>query len=191
MAFCKKLLDKSSNWKFSIFVLSLSCFFENLIISGSSTVVLSTIEREFFMSSTESGFFLGIYELAGFISAPLFGFFCRRANRMRLISLSLLLVSIGAYIIGLMIFLKKPFVEFLPRSDQENASKVSILYQHSDTDSLRETKHVFFDNSMRDRFVTIRSKDEFSSNLVAFLYIGQLIIGFGATAIYIVCLFYS
>jgi hypothetical protein len=50
-------------------------FFGNFLITGSATVMLSTLEKEFFLSSIKSGLFLGIFEVTGFLAAPLFGFF--------------------------------------------------------------------------------------------------------------------
>lgn len=91
------------------------CFIENLIISGSATVVLSTLEKEFFLTSTQSGFFLGIYELAGFIAAPVFGFFgsFKSINKLRLVCLSLFLISAGSLLIGFLIFAKPPYLDFV------------------------------------------------------------------------------
>ena len=62
------------SWKFTFACLCVCCFFENLVTSGVATVVLSTLEREFFWSSTQSGLFLALFELAAFIASPVFGF---------------------------------------------------------------------------------------------------------------------
>lgn len=119
---CFGIFDKSENWKFTFSVMCVICFVENLIISGSATVVLSTLEREFFLTSTQSGFFLGIYELAGFLAAPIFGFFgsFKSINKLRLVAFSVFLIAIGSLLIGLLVFPKQPYLDFIDNQIDEN-----------------------------------------------------------------------
>jgi hypothetical protein len=67
-------LNGQISWKITFVFLCVCCFFQNLVTSGVATVILSTIEREFFWSSTQSGLFLALFELAAFIASPIFGF---------------------------------------------------------------------------------------------------------------------
>ena len=67
-------LKSEISWKITFVFLCVCCFFQNLVTSGVATVILSTIEREFFWSSTQSGLFLALFELAAFIASPFFGF---------------------------------------------------------------------------------------------------------------------
>ena len=68
------------------------------------------MEKEFYITSTQSGIFLGIYDFAAFLSSPIIGFFgdLKNSNKMRIISISLLLVTLGSYAIGATVFAKKP-----------------------------------------------------------------------------------
>lgn len=186
--FCSRIFDKSKNWKFTFFVVCLICFIENLIISGSATVVLSTLEKEFFLTSTQSGFFLGIYELAGFLAAPIFGFFAssKTANKIKIISSSLFLISFGALMIGLTIFIKEPYLDFFNNQIDNNSSSTCTF------DESRSTSNSLFGVRSDDDVEMICDEDtedtlrsySGSLKLEYLLYFGHLIIGFGAVAIY-------
>ena len=179
-------LDRQLNWKFTFFVLCLTCFFENLIISGSATVVLSTIEREFFLTSTESGFFLGIYELAGFVAAPIFGFFgsSKRINKMKLISLSLFLVTVGAYIIGFTVFLKEPYLNFASDPTLGNLNKTNTNLCHFNQNHYLNSTNECADDIEIDIEGRLPNSKLAPRKVDFLLYIGHLIIGFGGVAIY-------
>jgi hypothetical protein len=49
--FQPRFSSKFSDWRFTFIMLCLSCFFENILTSGVASVVLSTLEREFYLTS--------------------------------------------------------------------------------------------------------------------------------------------
>lgn len=155
------------NWKFTFAFLCLCCFFQNFATSGVSSVVLSTIEREFFWSSTQSGFFLGLFELAAFIASPLFGFLGGRFNKMKLISVSLFLVMLGSYTIGFTIFYKAPDLD----SQYFNTNRSQQICKPVDKNT-SDSDCSFLKNNL------------LGSNLQYLIYIGHFIIGFGSVALY-------
>lgn len=85
------------DWKLTFTFLCICCFFENFIISGTATVILSTLEKEFYLSSGQSGLFLSIYEFSAFIASPIVGFVGNRFNKMKIIAVSLFLISLGIF----------------------------------------------------------------------------------------------
>lgn len=194
------IFNRQTNWKISVLVLCVCCFIENMIISGSATVVLSTLEKEFFLTSTQSGFFLGIYELAGFLSAPIFGYFgtSKTFNKMRIISLSLLLISLGSFLIGLSVFIKKPYLDFINYSLNDESNRMHELsFKNEPNNSIcvfdnsyaksTTPDNSFFANVFRDEATEKCPSDstyDYSSRLEVLLYIGHLIIGFGSVAAY-------
>ena len=157
-------------WKIPVFLLCLTCFIENLVITGSASVVLSTIEKEFFLTSAQSGFFLGIYELAGFFSAPVFGFFASspRIQKMHLICVSLALVTFGSYLIGILVFIKKPDLDFISNPNVLNETNSNLCMSNQS-------------NSSCDDIIKIGAQ---TSYLYLLIYVGHVLIGFGGVAIY-------
>ena len=85
------------DWKFSFTFLCVCCFFENFVIAGTATVILSTLEKEFYLSSGQSGLFLSIYEFSAFIASPIVGFLGNRFNKMKTIAVSLFIISLGYF----------------------------------------------------------------------------------------------
>ena len=163
-------------------VLCVSVFFENLVTSGVATVILSTLEKEFFLTSTQSGFFLSVFELAAFVASPIFGFLGNKLNKMRLISTSLLLVTIGSFVIGSSIFFKSP--DPWSHQDLSIGSNGSSLICRSNAEGLgREC----------DLVKEVREESSFSykmPNLQYLLYFGHIIIGFGSVALYTIGIAY-
>jgi hypothetical protein len=152
----------------------LSCFFENFIITGTASVVLSSLQKEFFLTNFQGGLFLGTYELGG-LSAPLFGYFGsskRSINKMRQVSLSLLLVSIGSFLIGVTVFIK-PAYSFSANSNSDN-----VLF--SNVTNNTELCQSNSNNTSECSGINI----SVGNQLNFLIYIGHLIIGFGGVAIY-------
>lgn len=185
------IFDKSTNWKFSFIVMCVIVFVENFVISGSATVVLSTLEKEFFLTSTQSGFFLGIYELAGVVAAPVFGFFgsFRSLNKLRLISLSLFLIATGSLLIGLLVFVKEPNLDFFDNQidEAENTTQTNRLCTF-EIDSRRYFRVEYDDDELSscpseiDQHRGERSSSSFRYEYL--LYLGHLIIGLGSVVPY-------
>ena len=151
----------------------LSCFIENFVITGTSAVVLSSLSKEFFLTNFQAGLFLGVYELGG-LSAPIFGYFgsSKRINKMRQISLSLLLVTLGSFIIGFTIFIK-PAYNFTFNPDAIN----SIFSNQTNNSNICQS------NSSIDPTCSGIS-NSITNQLTFMIYIGHLIIGFGGVAMY-------
>jgi MFS family permease len=169
--FKPKLKYKIFNWKFTFVFLCLTCFFENLVTSGVATVILSTLEREFFWSSTQSGLFLSLFELAAFFASPIFGFLGTRFNKMKILSSSCFIVTLGSFVIGLTIFLKKPDFDTTSLRIEYN----NLLCLPNNTNI---TKCILNEN----HFI--------GSNLQLLIYLGHFVIGFGSVALYTIAVAY-
>jgi MFS family permease len=164
-ACCKKC----ENWKFIFVIICLCCFVQNLVTSGIGSVVVSTMEKEFYITSTQSGIFLGIYDFAAFLSSPIIGFFgdLKNSNKMRIISVSLLLVTLGSYAIGATVFSKKP--------DPSIYSGDAKL----DYSSCRKN------SSQTECSLTVGSPENtISQNILVLLCISNMVIGFGSVSLY-------
>lgn len=155
------------NWIYIFFILCVCIFAQNLITSGIGTAIVSTIEKEFYLTSTESGIFLGIYDLAAVFSSPVIGYFggLKNANKMRIIAVNLIFVCIGSYVIGCTVFLRKP-----DESIYSNTNETTICRSN---DSFNECE-----------FANGDSNKAIASNLKYILYAANLVIGSGSVALY-------
>jgi MFS family permease len=160
---------RCESWKFIFVIICLCCFIQNLVTSGIGSVVVSTMEKEFYITSTQSGIFLGIYDFAAFLSSPIIGFFgdLKNSNKMRIISVSLLLVTLGSYSIGATVFAKKPDVTIY--------SGDAKLDYSSCRSNLSET----------ECSLTVGSPENtITQNILILLCISNMIIGFGSVSLY-------
>lgn len=162
------------NWVFIFIVLNICIFTQNLLTSGIGTVVISTIEKEFYLTSTESGIFLGVFDLAAFISSPVIGYFggLKNANKMRIIAINLLLMCLGGYIIGSTVFFKDPDASIY--SSDRNST---VCLAHINATSVECSK-------------TSATSRAIASNIKYILILSNLIIGCGSVALYSVGIAY-
>jgi MFS family permease len=156
------------NWIYIFIILNVCVFIQNLVTSGIATVIVSTMEKEFYLTSAESGLFLGIYDLAAFLSSPIIGYFggLKNANKMRIISISLLLVTIGAYAIGLTVFAKDPDLTIYSTGSFETSI---CLGNKSNSEC---------------QYLDLTKTNDLSKNIKIVLFIANVVIGFGSVALY-------
>lgn len=171
--FKPKLCKLCYSWLYIFIVLNICAFTQNLLTSGITTVVISTMEKEFYMASTESGIFLGVFDLAAFISSPIVGFFggLKRANKMRIIAINSLLMCLGGYVIGFSVFYKKPDATIY--SDDVNATLCLLNSSINDCSS-----------------VGAKASESLVKSIKAILIIAKMLIGFGSVALYTVGIAY-
>lgn len=192
--FISNLFDRTINWKFSFIILCICCFFWKL---GHHWLGHSRIEHNWervLFDKHSEWIFLGIFELAAFIASPIFGFLgsLERVNKLKLICLSLFAITFGSYIIGLTIFIKEPYLDFILNPDlfanQTNSNNdinlcmVNINHSKS-ADSLNC-------ESVKRSMYFKKSKYDYSKQYELLLYLGHFIIGFGSVAIYSVGIAY-
>lgn len=171
---CLKLgcLSDWASWKFTFVFLCVTCFFENFITTGTATVVLTTLEKEFYLTSRESGLFLSVYELAAFVASPVVGFLGNRYNKLRLISISLFVIAAGSYLIAVTVFFK-PVSESLLLASLINHGNASL-------EACGQNR------TFREDCKIIREFNRDSvSGLEYSLYVGHAIIGVGSVAMYV------
>ncbi|RNA33429.1 Solute carrier organic anion transporter family member [Brachionus plicatilis] len=185
------IFDSKSNRTFTFITLCICSFFSNLIITGSSTVVLSTLEKEFFLTSFESGFFLALFELGGFVSSPFFGFFgsLKKFKKLHLISLSLFFLLIGSYLIGFLIFFKQPALKNFYNTTYGLTNLCSLPeYLNDSVFSAGIEEHLGFSGCLNTNVAREESKNNINYKLI--LYVGHFFIGLGSVAIYTVGIAY-
>ena len=164
-----KCCTKCQSWTFIFFILCVSCFIQNLVTSGIGSVVVSTMQKEFYLTSTQSGIFLGIYDFAAFLSSPIIGFIgdLKNVNKMRIISISLLFVTLGSYAIG-----STTFANRLDGTNllSDNPTDYSLCYSNS---SINECS-----------FVNANVGSTITQNILILLCISNMVIGFGSVSLY-------
>jgi hypothetical protein len=168
------LTRTAATWKFVFVVLCVCNFVENMVTSGVATVILSTIEKEFFLTSVEGGVFLAAYEIGAFVASPLCGYMGNRYNKMRLLGLSMIVVAAGAYVTGLTAFLKKADFE------------LELFDPNATTASYSSLSSLCFLNSTQSQC----SRPSSTPNLQYLLYAGHFLIGFASVAMYTVGIAY-
>jgi MFS family permease len=173
-------LTRTATWRFVFVTLCVCNFVENMVTSGVATVILSTIEREFFLSSVEGGLFLAAYEVGAFVASPFCGYVGNRYKKMRLLGLSMLVVTIGCCMCSLAAFLKK--ADFELQLFDPNATIATLSSYSSSLCVLNSTQAPCSSND--------NNSSNSTPNLHYLLYGGHFIIGLASVAMYTVGIAY-
>jgi MFS family permease len=92
--------------QFIIFWLSLSAFLHNILMSGANNTIISSLQKEFYLTSKETGVYVSFYDIGSLISSVLISFICARGSKPKLISVGMIMVFLGCMVNVLPHFLK-------------------------------------------------------------------------------------
>lgn len=152
-----KFLQKFNKPIFFLLVLCSAGLAQGLLITGVSFTVITSIEKQFGLKSTEAGLFGTVYDIA-FGVCCLFAGYLGHKHKPRFIGLGLLLLSIGAIVFTIPKYLIGPYVAGVERDEDF----CSIGHLHN----LQHCKKT----------------SEWVHN--AFFFLAQILMGIGATPLY-------
>lgn len=84
--------------RFIIIWLSLAAFLHNILMNGANNVILSSLQKEFFLSSRETGIYVSVYDIGSLISTVFVSFASARGSKPRWIAFGLACLFIGCMI---------------------------------------------------------------------------------------------
>lgn len=92
--------------QFIIIWLSLSAFLHNILMNGANNVIISSLQKEFYLSSRETGIYVSVYDIGSLMSSVLISFASARGSKPRWISFGMVMLFIGCMIVISPHFLK-------------------------------------------------------------------------------------
>ena len=92
--------------KFIIVWLSLSAFLHNILMNGANNVIISSLQKEFYLSSRETGVYVSVYDIGSLLSSIFISFAAARGSKPRWIAFGMIMLFIGCMVNVLPHFLK-------------------------------------------------------------------------------------
>jgi MFS family permease len=92
--------------QFVIIWLSLSAFLHNILMSGANNTIISSLQKEFYLTSKETGIYVSFYDIGSLISSVLISFVCAMGSKPKLISVGMVMVFFGCMVNVMPHFLK-------------------------------------------------------------------------------------
>ncbi|CAF0884064.1 unnamed protein product [Didymodactylos carnosus] len=90
-----------------IFCLLCACtLVQNAIVGGANNAIITTIEKGFYMTSTDTGLFQSVYELVSVFVYPLVGYLGDKGRKIRWIASSMSILGIGFLVMSVPHFLE-------------------------------------------------------------------------------------
>ena len=93
--------------RFIIVWLSLASFLHNILMNGANNVVISSLQKEFYLSSRETGSYVSIYDVGSLVSAVVIPFVSARGSKPRWIAFGMVMLFIGCQVTVLPHFFRK------------------------------------------------------------------------------------
>ncbi|RNA26631.1 solute carrier organic anion transporter family member 1A2 isoform X1 [Brachionus plicatilis] len=100
------LFDFKINDKFIITWLSLCAFLHNILMNGTNNVIISSLQKEFYLSSRETGVYVSVYDIGSLCSSILISFAAARGSKPRWIAFGMIMLFVGCMINVLPHFIK-------------------------------------------------------------------------------------
>ena len=189
--------------QFIIVWLSLSAFLHNILMNGANNVILSSLQKEFFLSSKETGIYVSVYDIGSLISSILVSFASARGSKPRWISFGMCALFLGCMIVIVPHFIKPNTSQ--TQTDQFSLSKNSSFSLQDDnsiemcnysitTDFTTNTQVKYFrpqpsniTNARTNKRGVFRSADSDSFwskiQMKHILYFGNMINGFSSASL--------
>ena len=84
--------------KFIIFWLSLAAFLHNILMNGANNVVISSLQKEFYLTSKETGFYVSVYDIGSLLSAIFIPFVSAKSSKPKWIAFGMIMLFLGCIV---------------------------------------------------------------------------------------------
>ena len=100
--------------RFIIIWLSLAAFLHNILMNGANNVILSSLQKEFYLTSRETGVYVSVYDIGSLISTVFVSFASARGSKPRWIAFGMISLFIGC------------MIDIVPHFIRSDSSDVSV-----------------------------------------------------------------
>lgn len=123
-SFFSRLIMSKSKWfgfnvthQFIIIWLSLASFLHNVLMNGANNVIISSLQKEFYLSSKETGAYVSIYDVGSLVSAVTIPFLTAHGSKAKWISFGMLMLFLGCQVTVLPHFFRTNPTTNLPSNE--------------------------------------------------------------------------
>jgi MFS family permease len=178
--------------QFIILWLSLSAFLHNILMSGANNTIISSLQKEFYLTSKETGIYVSFYDIGSLISSVLISFICAMGSKPKLISVGMIMVFLGCMVNVLPHFLKSREVSSDDELELANYSSADMFLNTIELCNYTLTIDENGESTFTRRNLTDVSPDYvikesshsgFSFQLKHLLYLGNLINGMSTASL--------
>lgn len=153
--------------QFIIVWLSVSAFLHNILMNGANNVIISSLQKEFYLSSRETGIYVSVYDVGSLLSSIFVSFASARGSKPRWISFGMIMLFIGCMICITPHFIRDKAVGSSTNSGGTTMSD-GLQMPITDENSIELcNKSMFYDVTGRAHYVNRSRADLFTSKRAA------------------------
>lgn len=108
-----------------IFWLSLAAFIHNVVMNGAMNVIISSLQKEFYLSSKDTGIYISVYDIGSLLSSLIIPILGSHGSKPRWIAFGMLMLSIGCFVNVLPHFIR-------PKSNNYNFNDTDLSHVSND-----------------------------------------------------------
>lgn len=181
--------------QFIIIWLSLAAFLHNILMNGTNNVIISSLQKEFYLTSQETGVFVSVYDIGSLLSSVFVSYASARGSKPRWIAFGMTMLFIGSMVNVLPHFLKPHEPTANSNTDKADLNSTFVfnndnlieLCNHSlSIDNLDRTKYFqrnfTSDVSSQPKNTPETSKSFFNFQLKHLLYAANVINGMSSAS---------
>ncbi len=190
--------------QFIIIWLSLAAFLHNILMNGANNVILSSLQKEFYLSSRETGIYVSVYDIGSLLSGIIVSFAAATGSKPRWIAFGVISLFFGCCIVTLPHFIKPSDDHTMPSMTNTNetvdaaslgASSIELCNYSlaiSDTQNQKKYARSVLNNGLQNmssddqvQIKEIKSSYKKSSFLQMkhILYLGNMVNGFSSASL--------
>ena len=113
--------------QFIIIWLSMAAFLHNILMNGANNVIISSLQKEFYLSSRETGIYVSVYDIGSLVSSVLISFASARGSKPRWIAFGMVMLFLGCMISVLPHFLKPIDTASISHADNSTSGGLASL----------------------------------------------------------------
>ncbi|KAK7884707.1 hypothetical protein WMY93_027830 [Mugilogobius chulae] len=127
-----------------LFFLSVAGFLQGLVINGFVNTVVTTLERRFDLSSSQTGLIISSYDIASCVGLPFVSYFGGNGHKPRWLGCGFIIMGLGSFIFALPHFTTPPYqVTTAPEKSHLCLANSTDFSQNKAADGLSNYYYVF------------------------------------------------
>jgi hypothetical protein len=137
--------------QFIIFWLSISALLHNILMNGANNVIISSLQKEFYLSSRETGIYVSVYDIGSLLSTVFISVASAKGSKPRWIAFGMCMLFIGCTVNVLPHFVKPrdQLVSTMHLHPQQQQNSLSFVH-HGHEHDFNETSALSVDSVMLD-----------------------------------------
>ena len=157
--------------------LSIAAFIHNIVMNGAMNVIISSLQKEFYLSSKDTGIYVSVYDVGSLVSSLIIPILGSHGSKPKWIGFGMFMLCLGCFVNVLPHFIRPKNTNYLQNATTNGLQEIQICTtNHNLTD-------IDYNHCSVERAAANNETSTFQfSNLKYLLYASNIINGFSSAS---------